>query len=273
MDGKVKSGAEDRGPRSLARLFSILEIVARSPDGLTLTEIAVAVGVPKSSLLGLLRPLVGMGYLYHASSRYRLGPAVFRFASDILAARDLPRLIRPFLVDLVERTGETAILGTIDRTARTVIYSDVVDSPQMVRYTAPMGATRPLYSSAAGRLLLAFQTTAWRDRYLAETELRPVTSTTVTDPEALRAKLAAIRTSGVSATFGETVSEAAGIAAPLVSPGGVVDACILLAGPLERFRRRAAEFQVLVRGVAAEASGLVVSPVGPAPSAAAETAP
>lgn len=248
---------EDLAPRSLSRVMGVFEAIAKAPAGMTLAEISVALGAPKSSLLSLLRSLATKGYLTHDGQRYGLGPAMFRLAADILSARQLPKLIRPFLEELLERSQETAILAVIDRNARMVTYAEVLDSPQSVRYTVPAGASRPLYCSSAGRLLLSFQPTAWCDHYLGSTELKPLTDKTVTDVTALRREIDAIRASGVSVTNGEAIPGAGGISAPVFNPDGTVDACVMVAGPSDRMAAQAARFRDLVKDVASRASGRV----------------
>ena len=75
--------------------------------GKTSTELSLAIDAPKSSLLGILRAMVQLGYMAHAHGLYRLGPRSFRLASDMLAVRRFPNLVRPVLHDLHARTQET----------------------------------------------------------------------------------------------------------------------------------------------------------------------
>jgi IclR family acetate operon transcriptional repressor len=241
-------------PRSLGRVLGLLEAIAKAPGGLSLAALSLALGSPKSSLLNLLRPLVGSGHLLHADGRYELGPAAFRLAAAILARRQLSSLLRPYLEELVERSGETAFLTVIDRDSGVASYVDCVDSPQMVRYTVRVGTSRPLYCSAAGRLLLAHQPEAWRETYLRDTPLLPLTPRTVTDADQLREMLAEARHEGVSVTLAEVVPDAGGIAAPVFNPDGTVDAAILIGAPIARFRRELPGLRRIIRDVAARAS-------------------
>src|SRR5690606_32171468 len=139
----------------------LFEVVARSDEGLSLSELSVALKAPKSSLLLLLKPLVSRGYLNHASARYMLGSAAFTMATTMLSARKFPKLIRTYMEELAERTGESIFLAALDRDAKTVTYIECVESSQAIRYAVPAGSVRPLYPSAAGRALLAFQDTEW----------------------------------------------------------------------------------------------------------------
>jgi IclR family acetate operon transcriptional repressor len=244
----------DGSPRSLARVLGLFDALAVADGGLTLTQLSAALDAPKSSLLLLLRPLVSMGYLEHASARYTLGAAVFRMASTILSASRFPRLIRPFMDALVARTRESVFLAVLDREARTVSYVECIESPQAVRYAVPVGTTRALYPSAAGRVLLAFQDEGWRARYLESARIVALTPRTVTDRDALARELRTIRRAGVAITVGEAVDGAAGIAAPIVGSDGTVRFALLVGAPAARFQKALPALRKAVIDVAASAS-------------------
>ena len=247
--------AAHAGPRSVMRLMRVFESVAAAREGRTLAHLSVQLGSPKSSLLTLLRPLVAGGYLMHVDNRYRLGTAAYRLASSILATRDLPRLMAPYMEDLVARTRESVFLAILDREARLVTYVDRIDSPQAVRYSAPVGSMRPLYCSAAGLVLLAYQDDDWRERYLKSVAIKPLTAETITSKSAIRSNLAKIREEGVSISIGEAVAEVAGIAAPIFDPDGTVSAALVIGAPADRFRKELPMLREVIVEVARLASG------------------
>ena len=246
-------------PRSLMRLLGLFAAIAKTESGLTLARLSAVLDSPKSSLLTLLRPLVAKGFLIHEGGVYRLGAAIFRLASDILSTRNFPKLVRPFMEELVARSQETVFLAVIDRDGGKVAYVEGIDSPQPVRYTTPVGSARPLYCSAAGKLLLAFQDYAWRAQYLRTVKLKPMTPRTVTSRTALRKELEKIRRTGVAISIGEAIPGAAGIAAPIFSADKSVAAALLIGAPVDRFQREQAKLRGLVKEVAAKASGLLGS--------------
>ena len=248
--------AEGSAARSSARLVGVFEALARSEEGMGLAELSLALGAPKSSLLGLLRSMVSAGYLAHAHGLYRLGPRSFRLAADILAVRRFPNLVRPVLQDLNARTNETVFLVQLDRVARRATYVEGFDSPNPVRYTVPTGTSRPLYVSAGGLMLLAFQERAFIDAYLGSVSLDPLTSRTITDVGKLRQRLQTIRREGFAVSIGETVPGAAGVAAPIFNSDGNVTAGLLIAAPVERFEKRLPEFKRLLREATAIVSGI-----------------
>lgn len=241
-------------PRSLMRILGIFETIAKTSEGMTLAQLSTSLASPKSSLLLLLRPLVANDYLVHGSGLYRLGPSIFRLASDVLSVRDFSKLIRPYLEDLAQRTGESVFLAAIDLDAQVASYVECIDSPQAVRYSVPPGTVRPLYTSAAGRLLLAFQEDEFRERYLKSVKLKALTPLTSTDRNALKRELDAIRLAGVSISMGEAVVGAAGIAAPVLSADGTVTHALLVAAPVDRFKSALPHLRKTVMEIAQNAS-------------------
>jgi DNA-binding IclR family transcriptional regulator len=247
---------EEGSPRSLTRVLGLFAAIARTADGMTLARLSTELESPKSSLLTLLRPLVSQGYLTHEGGLYRLGPSVFRLAADILSTRSFPKLIRPFMQQLVERSQESVYLAVIDKEARCVTYVEGIESPQPVRYMAPLGSPRPLYCSAAGRLLLAYSDDEWRERYVRTVQLKAVTERTVTDRAELRKELEKIRKTGLAISIGEAVPGAAGLAAPVFDTDGRPAAALLIGAPVDRFERELPALRKLMKDVATQASGL-----------------
>lgn len=226
-------------PRSIGRVLNVLETVADRRDGLSLSELAQIVDTPKSSLLMMLKGLVASNHLTVLNQRYRLGGAAFKLAHTMLGARpNMSPVLHEALVELWERTQESAVMTSLDREAMTVVYEEGLESPQTIRYTVAVSSVRPLYSTAAGQAMLAFQPTDTLDRYFATTRFEQHTRATITDPARLREKLARIREDGFAVSIQEGIPGAVGIAAPLFGRDGSCDRALLVAGPLGRLDQR-----------------------------------
>ena len=253
---EIAAAADGAVARSAMRLMALFEALAKSEEGISLAELSTTTNAPKSSLLGILRSMVALGYMEHARGLYRLGPKAFRLAADILAIRRFPNLVRPILQDLAAKTGETVFLVVLDLAAQRVTYADIIDSVNPVRYTVPTGTTRPLYVSAGGQMLLAYQEPAWVDTYIRSTRLDQLTDRTITDPRELRERLAAIRREGFAISIGETVPGAAGLAVPIFNADGSVTAGLLIGAPIDRFELEIPELKRLLREATARVSGM-----------------
>ncbi|WP_233810537.1 IclR family transcriptional regulator [Paraburkholderia sp. HP33-1] len=256
---KETSAPADRdvsGPRSLTRLLGIFDVLAKSPDGMSLAELNVALESPKSSLLNLLRPLVAEGYLMHDAGRYRLGPSIFRLSAGVMAAWSFSKTLRPYLVDLSKSTNETVYIGVLDAEHKEITYVDVIESDQSVRYSMHVGRRVPLYCTAAGRVLLAHAPEAFVTDYMKTVKFERHTPRTITTKKALRDELDHILQSGLSVSRGELLPDSAGVSSPIFGPNGNVIAAMAIGAPLERFDRERPQLEANMIRVAQRASAL-----------------
>jgi DNA-binding IclR family transcriptional regulator len=243
------------GPRSLTRILGLFDVLAKNSDGLSLAELNSILESPKSSLLNLLRPLVADGYLLHTHGLYRLGPTVFRLAGNIMSVWNFSKMFHPYVEELATRSHESAYIGVLDRDEKVITYVDTIDSAQSVRYSIAVGAHRPLYCTAAGRVLLAYADKDWQEDYLRTTRLDPHTPFTVTDRRELRHKLEGVRQTGISMSISEMFEGSAAVSAPIFGNDGKVIAAIAIGAPSNRFASQLQNLKKIVSEVAARASG------------------
>lgn len=233
----------DAGPRSLHRTLRILQHIALGEGDFTLARLSDELEIPKSSLLGLLRPLVSLAYVVHNNGSYLLGPAAYRLGLSITPSVSIGRIAAPFMRELVDICEETALIGTLDRDLGRIIYVEKIESTRSIRYTVPLGTSRPLYCSAAGRVLLAFSDQEYIDEYLRTEQLIAMTPQSVTNPAELRRELARVRESGVATTVGEVSSDVAGFAAPIFDHQSKLVASLAVAAPVSRTRGSQHDFR------------------------------
>ncbi len=181
-------GSSERSIQSVERALAILEILADHPDGMPFTDLSAALEMPAASTHRLLRTMSDAGYVreQRETGHYVLGGQLLRLAGRILHRRtQLRALARGYLQELVDRTGETANLATLDGAAAS--FLDQVQSDRLVRGGTFLRA--PLHCSASGKSLLAFQPEATREEVIERLELSALTAHTITDLGRLRAEL------------------------------------------------------------------------------------
>lgn len=225
--------------RATDRVIDILELTAASRDGVPLKDLSVRVETPKSSLLPLLRTLSARGYLEQGrAGEYRLGRRALELAARSQGRRDLVEVARPALDALMRRTGESAFLTTLAADVAAVVFIDVVETDQLIRYTVNVGQRSPLHATANGKAILAALPEAERDEILRTLALKRYTDRTLTTLPALRASLDDVRAAGVCVSVDEIVRGASGVAAPVYDrDGGVAGACAV-GGPTDRMKPR-----------------------------------
>jgi DNA-binding IclR family transcriptional regulator len=152
--------------------------------------------------------------------------------------RDLVEAARPALDALMRRTGESAFLTTLAADAAAVVFIDVVETDQLIRYTVTVGQRSPLHATANGKAILAVLPAAEREEILRTLPLKRYTDRTLTTLPALRASLDEVRATGVSVSLDEIVRGASGIAAPVYDRDGRVVGACAVGGPTDRMKSR-----------------------------------
>ena len=249
---------EVTGPRSLTRLLGLFDTLALVPGGMSLAELSVTLASPKASLLNLLRPLVAEGYLVHGNGSYCLGPSIIRLASRVMSAWNFPKMIRPFMEELVARTGETVLLGMLNRETEVVAFVELINSPHPVRLQVPAGTIRPLYSSPSGWLLLAYADKAFRDQYMASAHFNLKLAAPITRASLAR-ELVKIRAEGLASSIDAMTAGVGSVVAPVFDGNDECIATLTVAGPSARFRHDLESIKAATKEVAARASGVVAT--------------
>jgi DNA-binding IclR family transcriptional regulator len=247
------TSASRSGPQSVGRIFAILDFLVKSSSGATLSELAVSIHAPKTSLVGLLAGLIEEGCLIRDDAgRYLIGPKFLSLAMRTISGRELSALVKPIMTKLAEVTGETAVFGMLEPDAELVQYQDKVESQNPIRYAVTIGERRELYCTALGKVLLAYFDNDQFKKYLKNTQRNQYTDNTITKSASLMAEIKKILKEGIATTNGERFADVSGIAAPIFSGGGAVVAALSIAGPSVRMKENFIKNEQLLRQAAAE---------------------
>lgn len=215
--------------QSLARGLKIMELLAASDDSAGVTELADELGIDKSSASRLVQTLVNYGYAEQDTQtrRYRLGPQVVRLSRSLLTRMPLRDEAKPFLRELVDRTGECAHLAILAQDQ--ALYIDQVESRASLRVTTGVGTLAPLHCTALGKVLLAF------DPSLSLPDEMPrFTPRTITDQHTLRIHLEQTRRQGYAVDDEEYDYGVRCVAAPVHDYRGKVVGAVGISGPAGR---------------------------------------
>jgi IclR family pca regulon transcriptional regulator len=254
MTPQAPAAPRDTAPRSVIRIIQILEYLASSPEGYSLTGLSEKLHTPKSSLLNLLRGLVAARYVNYVDNLYTLGAESYRLATTISGSRRFLPIARPIMQRLTELTGETVLIATLTPDKNSIVYIDKVESQNPFRFAVAIGEPRPLHSTAAGRAILAFQPAALLSQLLRDLKLTAFTQHTVTDKRVLRQRLDEVKSQSYAVTLGETNDAVVGFAAPILDETGAAMAALVIACPTERAVARKKELIKLVTQAGREIS-------------------
>jgi DNA-binding IclR family transcriptional regulator len=208
-----------RPHRTVDRVVQILETVSLSPRGVTLPELATALDAAKTSVQELTNGLLARGYLIEEDRRFHLGPGPFILAAraNKLAALSLDH---HFVAELGKALGCTVLVGV--RVGDSIVFTDHVgDESPGLTFVARTHARRPLYTSAAGKTLLASVPDDEMNRLLdlASPEQADEVRQFLTE-------LPDIRSRGLAFNRGVTFADAYAVATPLLAPDGSLIAAI-----------------------------------------------
>lgn len=186
------------------------------------------------------------------TGKYQLGLAVYDLMAATTEGFDLTEAILPPMTVLRHRTGETVHVAVLD--GREVVYVERLESPHFLRMFMDVGRRNDAHCTGTGKALLAHLDPATLDRTLCGWEMRRHTADTITDPDALRAELAAVNRQGFGHNIRESQTGAVSVGAPIRDASGSVVAAMSVAGPTGRMEPELASMTHAVVEAAAVAS-------------------
>ena len=214
---------------TLQKGLDVLNAFLASPQALTIHELSAHSGIPVTSLYRFLHTLEENDYVVRqgASGKYALGLAAFRLG--VARNMDLRRIIQPILEELVDKTKESAALIIRDRDRALCI--DCVESDHGIRFSQKIGRAVPIYTGAAGKVLLAFMEQRERDALLRGIKFRPAGPKAIQDSKTLLRRLEQIRRDGYDLSREEITEGAFALAAPILDRNSCAVAAISVSGP------------------------------------------
>jgi IclR family pca regulon transcriptional regulator len=223
----VPKTAERKNPKnyvaSVGKAFAVIKSFTSEAFELTLSEVAARADLDRGTAFRLIQTLIELGYLQAVpqSRRFRLGVACLDLGYTVLSHGSLRTIVEPLLRDLVPDVGDAASLGILD--GGDVIYLARI-SAGLDRYKMDRrpGTRIPAYSAALGHAMLAHLA---RDEQIQRLESRPrvkLSERTLTDLDALLARLDQVMKKGYAVSDGENAYGLRTLATPILDAQGVV---------------------------------------------------
>ncbi|WP_112322956.1 IclR family transcriptional regulator domain-containing protein [Oceanibium sediminis] len=213
---------------ALAKGIAILECFDAASPEMTLSEIARKVGLSPAAARRSLITLTTLGYIGQNNKRFHLRPKIMTLGSTFYFSARIDEVLQPYLRDLVAKFGDASSVGTLDGTD--VIYIAHNSVQRARRAAATVGARYPAYATSLGRVLLAGLSPAQLDKYFDQLVMEPLTSKTITDPDALRAEIDAVRDAHYSTTVDQLDYGITALAVPILSVEGRTIAALNTSG-------------------------------------------
>ncbi len=229
--------AADKTPDSVSsvlKVFGILQALGDEQE-LGVTELSQRVLMSKSTVYRFLQTMKTLGYVKQEgeNDKYSLTMKLFELGARALQNIDLIRLADVQMRELSTLTKETVHLGALEEDS--IIYIHKIDSLYSLRMYSRIGRRNPVYSTAIGKVLLA-----WRDEpevrdILADVEYKKFTARTLESTDQLLPLLAQVRQRGYAEDNQEMEEGLLCVAVPVFDRFGQAIAGLSLSFPMMRY--------------------------------------
>lgn len=214
--------ASIRAPHSvLGRIIAILDAVKDERSGLTITDVAVRTGLPKSTVSRLVGDLIAQRYLERTDDGIVLGLRLFELGARASLPRRLISAAAPIIRNLLETTGERVVLWVQEGNDMVSIAAVPGRLPKL---QTRAGMRSPVLTTASGKAYLAF----CADQRVVNRISAPLVADEAT---LFRDELSSVRTAVVARDLEVSYPGISAVATPVLSPDRVVLGAISLAGP------------------------------------------
>lgn len=243
----------------LERANALLSAFGPRHRYLTLSQIVVRTGLPKSTVHRTAQQMAKLGWLSYEDGRYSLGTRIFELAGLSSVRHELREAALPFMEDLYEATHVTVHLGV--REGLEVLYIEKITGHDKITELSQVGGRMPLYCTGLGKSILAFSPPALVDEVIAA-GLPALTEATITSPTRLRRELQQISVNGIAFDREEASVGVCCVSAPVFGADRTVVAAMSVTGRIGRNRldRLAPAVMAAARGTSRTLIGLRATP-------------
>jgi IclR family KDG regulon transcriptional repressor len=219
---------------SIIRASHILKCLSGGKTHFKISELALHLGLDRSTTYRILLSLERTGFVEkdEKAGTYSLGLAAFEIGNAYLRQKDLIQVCKPIMEDLAQKVQETVHLAVLSDTE--IVYVDKVDSPRSLGVMSKIAQRAPVYCTALGKTLLAFQPEDQQSRIIREIRLTPLTPRTITSKQKLVEELRGIRKQGYALDRREIEEDVECMGVPIRNHLGDVIAALSISGPKKK---------------------------------------
>jgi DNA-binding IclR family transcriptional regulator len=219
------------GVQVIARVGQLFRALDGEPSGLTLTELANRLSLPRSTVHRLVGALSTEGFLIStATGQVRIGPELIRIAN---ASRlELRQQVEPIMRHIYDSVGETVDCSVLEGDHLRVV--EVIPTQHQLRVVAEVGAVFPLHCTSKGKAVLAQLGDEEIERLLPRTLHRFTANTKTTRSQVLK-DIEETRRAGLAFDNDEHVVGVTAVAIGARDPYGSVFA-LSIPVPTQRFQ-------------------------------------
>jgi IclR family transcriptional regulator, pca regulon regulatory protein len=240
--------------QSFARGLEVIRSFSASAPRQTLTEVAGRTGLTRAGARRILLTLQTLGYVESDGRLFALTPRILDLGFAYLSSMPIWNVAEPVMEALVEQVKESCSAGVLEGTD--IVYVLRVSTRKIMRNSLGVGSRLPAYCTSLGRMLLAGLADEDVVAVLEASVLEARTRHTLTEVDAILAKVQQARRQGWCLVNQELEEGLVSIAAPVVNRAGRTIAALNISGQANRTPARQMQEAMVpaLREAAAEVS-------------------
>ncbi len=228
---------------SLGRGLAVMEILARHPAGMTLTEMAEEARLTRAGARRFLLTLTATGYATQSGRQFSLSPRLLTVVRTWLGGASLWTFAAPIMRDVASQFDEACNAAVLS--GEEVVYVARIPGRRILSVSLDVGTRLPAHCTSMGRVLLAGLGADELKVFLAEAKIERRTPKTITSRPALGKAIDEARAGGFAIVDEELELGLRSIAVPICDRAGKTVAAINVSTQSARFSVEAMERDIL----------------------------
>ena len=229
--------------QSFARGLEVIRSFSAVAPRQTLSEVAARSGLTRAGARRILLTLQSLGYVEGDGKQYALTPRILDLGFAYLSSMPMWNRAEPVMEALVAEVKESCSAAVLE--GDDIVYVLRVPTRKIMSIGLGVGSRLPAYCTSLGRMLLASLDDEDLAQRLGTGPLPAHTKNTLTDPEAVLAKVRQARKQGWCLVNQELEEGLVSIAAPIVDRNGQAVAALNISGQANRTPPRLMQESVL----------------------------
>ena len=218
---------------SVERAVILLRKMGEEDTPIGVRELARKTGYNPSTVQKLVNSLEVQGLVKQddKTDGYDLAIGICRLGAALLSGLDVHQIARPHLREMTEKSDESSYLALLTPDKKWYVFVDKAESTHMLRWTADLGAWRPLNCTAEGKAILAYLSDDHLKYLKSEEVFRRSTPNSIVNLDELQDELRSVRNRGWAYSDEEFAEGVRAVAAPLFDYSNKVIGAVSLVGP------------------------------------------
>lgn len=202
------------------RMFAVIDCVVANRGPMSVTDIAIQLGLPAPTVHRMATQLAERGYLKRAlgSKSFVPGPRLIALGVSVVTCAFGADRPHAMLVSLARRLNEHCHIGIV--VDDQVIYMDSVRVNRGPGLQFEAGHSAPIYCTSIGKLHLAQMDDDELSEFLANLHTTRFTPTTICSAKAIHAEIMRVRKRSWASSNAEYTPGVVGCAAPILGEKG-----------------------------------------------------